>query len=86
MHISDGSVHDDAHHTDTEHTDTDVELLSALLIKKDGDSFDLDAPPTAATIVRILVDGGPAESISTYQPPPASPPFRLKPPLRGPPH
>ena len=85
VHMADGSVHNDAHHADTDHTDQDVDVLGALLVKKVDDSLDLTAPLLAAAIVLLVSDHRSVRPFSAYDSAPAHPPFRLTPPLRGPP-
>lgn len=85
VHMADGAVHDDAHHRESRHIDQDVSLYDTLLAKKDDSSADLAAVSTRPLLllyVPVLLAERARSALSLAIPPP---PFRSRPPPRGPP-
>jgi hypothetical protein len=86
VHFADASVHDDEHHGGEDHADKDFDPFVGLLLKQGGSDADLALPTYVVAAILLLP---PATVIvpvaSDSLPPHASPPFYLRPPLRGPP-
>jgi hypothetical protein len=90
VHFADASVHNDDHHDDHHdgepHADKDFDPLVGVLLKHGGGDADVALPTYVVAAVLLLP---PAISIvpaaSDALPEHASPPFHLRPPLRGPP-
>jgi hypothetical protein len=90
IHFADASVHDDEHHDEhhdsEDHADKDFDPLVGLLLKHGGSDADVALPPYVIAAILLLP---PATTIvpvaSDSLAPHASPPFYLRPPLRGPP-
>lgn len=87
IHFADASVHhDDEHHESETHADQDVNPFVGTLVKSDDDSR-----PVFAYIVGVLLIIQPVlepSALGPIDPAPlsdTSPPFHLRPPLRGPP-
>ena len=85
VHIADASVHHDEHHQSEGRADTDVNPLAGAFVKKAD--FDTDLPLLAVVAVLILLKPAVREipAIRSPQVHAVRSPFRLRPPLRGPP-
>jgi hypothetical protein len=86
VHFADASVHDDEHHEGEDHADKDFDPFVGLLLKHGSSDADLALPTYVVAAVLLLppvTDIVPVASDSL--PEHTSPPFYLRPPLRGPP-
>jgi hypothetical protein len=88
VHLADASVHhDDEHEHGTEHADKDINPFVGTIVKSSDD----DAKPLFALIIGTLltIDLLPPDQsvppLDREAPLATSPPFYLRPPLRGPP-
>jgi hypothetical protein len=86
VHFADASVHDDEHHVGEDHADKDFDPFVGLLLKHGGSDADLALPTYVVAAVLLLPPVTTIVSaVSDSLQPHASPPFHLRPPLRGPP-
>jgi hypothetical protein len=86
VHSADASVHDDEQHDGEEHADKDFDPFVGLLLKQGSSDADLALPTYVVAAVLLLPPVTHIVSaVSDSLPPHASPPFHLRPPLRGPP-
>lgn len=85
LHASDGGEHHDAHHLGEQHSDKDVDLLGVVLLKKSPGSLELPILLAACIVLLLLspASRGQWPRNAFYRAFPQ--PFRLRPPLRGPP-
>ena len=90
LHIGDDGIHDLDHPrgdtTDTRSTDTDVSVAGDALLKNLAGDVDLPAITIAAAILLFVVTVS-RSLVPRFEPPLVriADPFRLHPPLRGPP-